>query len=321
MAAGIHADPVRWGVLGVGYLVTQATASAIHAAPEAQLTVAAARGDAERARGVEPVRAVDSYEAVIADPAIEAVYIALPNDLHFPWILAALEAGKDVLCEKPLTLSAEQTRTAFAAAEANGQLLVEATWSRWHPRMQRIVDLTALGALGRITEAHGSFTFEGVPEGNYRLNRAQGGGALLDVGIYPLHAVHACLPESAMSVTEVAQDLNDTGADLTTRAAFLLGDSIRATILASFTTPEQQQLRLVGTDGVIEVDDDQAYTSWKQPSSLRVGDRTEHFPAVDAYQLMFSAVSRRIRGEDIWVLPAASSITIAEWVDRLSAGR
>lgn len=318
MGEGIRTDPVRWGVLGVGYLVTQATAAAIHSAPEAQLTVAAAHGSTERARAVDPVRAVDSYAAVIDDPTIEAVYIALPNDLHLPWILAALEAGKDVLCEKPLTLSADEARRAFAAAEASGRLLVEATWSRWHPRMQRIVDLATSGAVGDIAEIHGSFTFDGVPEGNYRLNRAQGGGALFDVGIYPLHALHACLPDAEMDAVAAERDLNDTGADLTTRADLTLSTGTRASVLASFVTPEQQRLRLIGSEAVVEVDDDQAYTSWKQPSALRVGEHTEHFPAVDAYRLMFSAVSRRIRGEDAWVLPSASSIRVAAWVDQIA---
>jgi len=312
-------DPVNWGVLGVGYLVTQATAAAIHEAPEARLAVAAARGDVERALRVDPVRAVDSYEAVIDDPTIEAVYIALPNDLHFPWILAALEAGKHVLCEKPLTMSAEQARIAFASAEAGGRLLVEATWSRWHPRMQRIVELATSGALGQVTEFHGSFTFDGVPSGNYRLNAAQGGGALFDVGIYPLHALNACLPGVGVSVTEVEYEVNDTGADLTTKANLVLGESTRASVLASFVTPAQQRLRLAGSDLTIDVDDDQAYTSWKQPSTLLVGDHVEDFPAVDAYSLMFSAVSRRVRGEDAWVLPPDSSITVAEWVDGVSA--
>lgn len=319
MADARWTDPVRWGVLGVGYLVTQATAGAIHSAPEAELTVAAARGDARRARTVEPVRAVDSYEAVIGDPDVEAVYIALPNDLHLPWILAALEAGKDVLCEKPLTMSAEHARMAFAAAESTGRLLVEATWSRWHPRMQRIVELATSGALGQVTEFHGSFTFDGLPSGNYRLNAAQGGGALFDVGIYPLHTLNACMPGVTVSVIGVQREVNDTGADLTTNADLVLGESMRASILASFVTPPQQRLRLTGSDLTIEVDDDQAYTSWKQPTTLRVGDHVEGFPAADAYSLMFSAVSRRVRGEAAWVLPPESSITVAEWVDRVSA--
>jgi xylose dehydrogenase (NAD/NADP) len=311
-------DPVRWGVLGVGYLVTHATAAAIHSAQEAQLTVAAARGDAERARTIEPRRAVDSYNAVIEDPSIEAVYIALPNDLHLPWILAALEAGKDVLCEKPLTMSAEQARTAFDAAESNGRLLVEATWSRWHPRMQRIVTLATSGALGEITRFDGSFTFDAVLDGNYRLNAEQGGGALYDVGIYPLHALHACLLDATPTHIDVEREVNATGADLTTTVQLDLAGGTTASVLASFVTPEQQTLRVDGAELALWVDDGQAYTSWKQPSVLHVGDQVEHFPSVDAYSLMFSAVSRRVRGEDVWILPPETSIAVADLVDRIS---
>ncbi len=312
-------DPVRWGVLGVGYLVTHATAAAIHAAPEGRLEAAAARGAAQRAATVEPVRAYDSYEAVIDDPQVEAVYIALPNDLHLPWILAALDAGKHVLCEKPLALTADDARSAYAAADRHARLLVEATWSRWHPRMQRIVDLAVSGALGEIIEFHGSFTFEGVPTGNYRLNAAQGGGALYDVGIYPLHALHACRPDTSIAVTHVQRNLSATGVDLTTQAQLGLTDVGSATVLASFETPEQQRLLIRGSAATLEVVDGQAYTSWKQASDLHVGGRIEEFPAVDAYQLMFSAVSRRIRGEDVWVLPPHDSIAVAELVDRIAA--
>lgn len=186
--------PVRWGVLGAGWLVNQATAQAIHNASGAVLQATGAR-DLVRARATNPVRAYDAYEQVIADPEVDAVYICLANDAHLPWILSAVEAGKHVLCEKPLTLTAADAQRAFAAAQDAGVLLVEAAWTRWHPRMQRIVELATSGALGEVVGYLGTFTYPSVPDGNYRMRPEQGGGALYDVGIYPLHCLLACLPE------------------------------------------------------------------------------------------------------------------------------
>ena len=312
--------PVRWGVLGAGWLVTTATADAIHAADGAVLAATAAR-DLDRARATEPLRAYDSYAAVIDDPEVDAVYICLANDAHLPWIQAATAAGKHVLCEKPLTLSRALADEAFACGERHGVMVVEATWTRWHPRMRRIVDLATSGALGTLTAYEGSFTFEGVTPGNYRLSLAHGGGALYDVGIYPLHGLLACLPEvDALDVLEVERAMNgthDDAVDLTTRAQVSWGPGTSASILASFATPAQQRLRLTGTDGSLEVLGEDAFANWRKPARLRVGDHVEEFPATDAYALMFAGMSAAIQGQGGWVLPARDSLRVASAVDSL----
>lgn len=313
---------VGWGVLGAGWLVNQATAAAIHSADGARLVAAGAR-DARRAEALGPDRAYDSYQAVLEDPAVDAVYIALHNDAHLPWIRAAVAAGKHVLCEKPMVLTVADAEAAFGEAEAAGVLLVEAAWSRWHPRMRRIVDLAVGGDLGTIHDYLGTFTFDGVPDGNYRLSAARGGGALYDVGIYPLHTLLACLPAiTALDVVEVevtgGGDVGDT-VDLTTKAALAWGAGTRASIVGSFAMPDSQRLTIRGTDGSLRVDDDQAFTSWREPSRLLVGQHVEAFPAVDAYRLMVEQVSLRIRGGDGWVLPAADSLRVARTVDAIRA--
>ena len=182
---------VRWGILGAGWIVQTATAQALRDAPSAHLAAVAAR-DVSRAENLEPDRAYSDYATLIDDESIDAVYIALANDQHAPWIHRAIDAGKHVLCEKPLTLSAADTQAAFDAARAAGVELVEAAWSMWHPRMRRVTDLVSSGDMGAIRNFLGTFTFDGVPEGNYRLDPQMGGGALLDIGIYPLHALIGC---------------------------------------------------------------------------------------------------------------------------------
>lgn len=309
---------VRWGILGAGWIVQQATAQAIHDAPSARLAAVASR-DLERARRVNPEQAYDQYQHVLEDDSVDAVYIALANDQHAPWIHRALAAGKHVLCEKPLTLSAEQTQVAFEAADAADLLLVEAAWSMWHPRMQRIVELASTGALGAIEDFLGTFTFEGVPEGNYRLDPALGGGALLDVGVYPLHALIGCVPDNFSIHLEVEQVLSETRVDLTTQARLHLSTGTRASVVASFAMPESQRLVVRGESGEVRVPGEQAFTSWRQATTLEIDGVTEDFAPTDAYRDMFEAVSGKILGRPEWVLPPEASARVASLVDAVIA--
>jgi predicted dehydrogenase len=317
--------PVRWGILGSGWLVNARTAAALHNAAGAELTACGAR-DIDRARRVNPLRAYGSYQEVVDDPDIEALYIALSNDVHLRWILAALEAGKHVLCEKPMTLSAADTRTAFESAELAERLLVEAVWTRWHPRMQRIADLAASGSLGTITDVRSSFTWESSPEalvGNYRSFPEFGGGAFYDVGIYPLNALIACIPEAQdLAVSAAEFTLNENGADLTGIVELTWNDGrSHAQVTASFALPESQELVISGELDEIRVLDNDAHASWKESTRVAVGTKVESFEVVDAYQLMFEAVSSRIRGGGGWVVPAFDSMKVAELVDQAIALR
>lgn len=307
---------VRWGILGAGWIVQTATAQAIHDAPSARLAGVASR-DISRAERAQPERVYGSYSELLADESIDAVYIALTNDQHAPWIHEAIVAGKHVLCEKPLTLSTVQTREAFAAAEVAGVLLVEAAWAMWHPRMQRIVELASTGSLGEIEDFLGTFTFEGVPEGNYRLDPALGGGALLDVGVYPLHALVGCIPSPFSVRPEIERVLSETGVDLTTKARLELDIGSRASIVASFAMPESQRLLIRGSQAQLRVPDEHAFTSWRESTSLEFDGFTENFGPTDAYRDMFEAVSGRILGRPDWVLSPRASTRVAALVDAL----
>lgn len=308
---------VRWGVLGAGWLVTQATAAAIHNAEGATLYAAGAR-DIDRARATEPVVAYDSYQAVIEDPNVDAVYICLANDAHLPWIEASIAAGKHVLCEKPMVLTAEQATYAFSLAETAGVHLVEATWSRWHPRMRRIVDLATSGALGSLENYLATFTFQGVTPGNYRLFPQHGGGALYDVGIYPLHSLVACLPDiEDFAVVDVEREMGGEGVDMTTQATLSWGGDTRAAVAGSFVLPASQRLTVRGANGEVRVTDNEAFATWRAPTTLWVDGHIEEFPTVDAYQIMFEEMSDRIRGGSGWLLPPRDSIRVARAVDSL----
>jgi D-xylose 1-dehydrogenase (NADP+, D-xylono-1,5-lactone-forming) len=305
--------PVRWGFLGAGFVASRALAPAVHAATGAMLQVVAAREPA-RAERLEPVRAVDSYAAVCEADDVDVVYLSLPNDEHLPWVLAALEAGKHVLCEKPLGLDAAQVVQMMTTAQRFGTMLVEASWNRWHPRTRRVEAL--LDSVDGQIDVQAWFTFAGVPADNYRLDPDRGGGALLDVGCYPIAAALMALGDDA-TVSGAEQHVGPTGVDLTTTAT-LLSARGRAEILGSFEGPESQGWTISAPDLAVSLPHP-AFTSWRDASTLRVVEggieRVETFDSCDAYRLMIDAVSARAVGDDAWVLPLATSLGVARAID------
>lgn len=307
---------VRWGFLGAGWIARTALAPAVHAAAGADLTAVASRAEA-RSQALEPQRVHATYQDLLDDDEIDAVYICLANHQHLEWATKALHCGKHVLCEKPLTLSAHDTDQLIATAEESDLLLVEAVWSRWHPRMQRLQELARSGALGQVRTVDAAFTFPGEHAGNYRARRDMGGGALLDVGCYLLHGLMAAVwPNPSAYVREVHQDIGYTDVDLTTRFRVHSGMT-EMTGLASIASPESQLLIVRGTHGEVSTHQGQAFSTWCESSSLKVDDHIEEFPVVDAYQLMIEAVSRRIIGSDDWLLPLEETRAVARLTDAI----
>lgn len=305
----------RWGLLGAGWIARRAIAPALHTADGARLDVVAAR-DRDRAAALHPARyAADDYAAVIDDPDIDAVYIALSNDAHLPWSEAALRAGKTVLCEKPLTRDPQETRRLRAVAEDTGGLLVEATWNLWHPRTARAAALLASDAIGPVTSVSGVFTIDGVAADNYRLDPDLGGGALLDVGCYPMTAATWITRAETAVVRHVHIERSDRGVDLTTDAHLDMA-GIDVHVRGSFIEAPLQTLVIEGPHGVLEFTGNDAYTSCLQPSALRVldrdGERVEHFAPVDPYRTMIENVGRASRGEPHWLPDPAWSGIVAE---------
>jgi predicted dehydrogenase len=294
----------------------------MHSAHGSTLDLVAAR-DLGRAAALSPRRAaVDDYAAVIDDPQIDAVYIALSNDGHLPWAERALSAGKAVLCEKPLGRTAKEARRMRAAADASGGFLVEATWNLWHPRTARAAALLASDAIGAVTGVRGAFVFDGVDEGNYRLDPQLGGGALLDVGCYPLTGAAWATKASDVLVQSAEMVTGGLGVDLTTAATLTLG-GIPVEVRASFIETAYESLTIEGRHGIIEFTGNDTYTSWLQPSALRIrdrdGERVEHFAPVDPYRLMIESVSAAIRGDGGWTPDPQWSLTVADAMDAILA--
>lgn len=309
---------IRWGFLGAGYIATKALTPAVHAAKNATLQAVASR-DVIRSQSLEPVKVHSTYQDLLDDPEIDAVYISLANHQHCEWSIKALQAGKHVLCEKPIAMDANEARLMAEAAKNNNRMLVEAVWTRWHPRFIRMVELVQSGAIGEIKAIDASFTFPGSLEGNYRLAPEMGGGSLFDVGPYPLHAWSALTQGNLkMKINSIQRNTGPTGVDMTTRIDATLNGSITVNALTSFERDEEQQLLVKGSISTIENIGNDAFTSLRNPSVLKVGDLLENFAPVDPYQLMVENFGARINGEESWILPIEETIRVMEILDEIA---
>ena len=309
---------VNWGFLGAGFVASRGLAPAVHASRGAALYAVASR-DEQRSATLEPERLHATYDDLLADERVDAVYISLSNSQHIEWVTKSLEAGKHVLCEKPLGLDAIETAAMFDVAASNGRLLIEAVWGRWHPRFARIVDLVTSGKIGNIEHIETAFTFTSEMTDNYRLSPSMGGGALLDVGCYQAHAWVALTNGAAdLSITDLARTVGPTGIDLTTDVSVRINNNITAHAVSSFALPSNQQFIVQGSEGQISTAEGESFTTWNEASSLLVNNVLEEFPITNAFVEMVENVSRVIDGGNGWVVPNSDSIRVAQILDTIA---
>jgi len=309
---------VNWGFLGAGFVASRGLAPALHASRGANLYAVASR-DEKRSATLEPERVHATYDELLSDARVDAVYISLSNSQHIEWVTKSLEAGKHVLCEKPLGLDAKETGAMFDSAAHNGRLLIEAVWGRWHPRFARMVHLVTAGEIGDIEHIETAFTFTSEMTDNYRLNPSMGGGALLDVGCYQAHAwVALTNGASDFSITDLARTVGPTGIDLTTDVNVRINNGVTAHAVSSFALPSNQQFIIRGTNGQISTETGESFTTWNEASSLLVNDVREEFPVTNAFVEMVENVSRVIEGDSGWVVPSTDSIRVAQILDSIA---
>ena len=310
---------VNWGFLGAGFVASRGLAPAVHASRGADLYAVASR-DEQRSATLEPQKVHASYDELLADERVDAVYISLSNSQHIEWVTKSLEAGKHVLCEKPLGLNAIETAAMFDVATRNRRLLIEAVWGRWHPRFARIVDLVTTGSIGEIQHIETAFTFTSEMTDNYRLSPSMGGGALLDVGCYQAHAwVALTNGATEFSITELARTVGPTGIDLTTDVNVQINTNVTAHAVSSFALPSNQQFIVQGSEGQISTAAGESFTTWNEASSLLVNDVLEEFPITNAFVEMVENVSRVLDGDNGWIVSAADSIRVAQILDTIAA--
>jgi predicted dehydrogenase len=308
---------VNWGFIGAGVVATKALAPAVRSARNANLYAVGSR-DISRALNLSPSCVYDNYDELINDPKVEAIYISLPNNVHASIASRALIAGKAVLCEKPLTMNYQESEELVRVAKASNSLLVEAIWFRWHPRLIKACEQIAAGVIGEISQIDAAFTYVNNNKGNYRFDPALGGGALLDLGPYPLHLIASLFgSEARVELLEVNQDIGPSGVDLVTKGSALINGSVRFNFNLSFVGQLSQEITISGSKGSIKFLEGQAFTNWNEPSTLLVNDEIYSFESVDAYQLMVEAVSDVILGKPAWIPPHSESLFVMGLIDQI----
>ncbi len=296
--------PLRWGVLGTANIARKAVIPAIHASTGNELVAVASR-DPERserfAADVGAARSHGSYVSLLADDQVEALYLPLPNALHAEWTVRALEAGKHVLCEKPLAASPAECRRMYAAADTAGLQLMEAFMYRHHPRTQRLVELVHAGVLGDVRWLHACFSFTVGDATNIRLNAALAGGALMDVGCYGVDVARAIVGEEP-SMAQAHAITTPSGVDETLVGSLLFPGGVVATIACSLAAVRTESVEVIGTGGRLRVtraflpghDACEALLEREDGEIERLD-----FEGVDQYRLMIEAFERSVRSGEL----------------------
>jgi xylose dehydrogenase (NAD/NADP) len=313
---------VRWGFLGAARIARSALAPAVQAAGHRIDAVAARDGGRARqfAADFGIPRAYEGYDALIADPALNAIYIALPNDAHLPWTLKALMAGKHVLCEKPLALNAAEVAQIRQAEHASGCLVMEAYCHIHHPQAARARAIVASGALGRLIAMQGSHANPLCRDSDFRWSRAMGGGALLDLDCYILSAMRLFSGLEPVRVSAAASMRGDVDATLWASMEFgptNLGPGVAAQLLCSFDAARSQRLELLGTDGRLALD--WPCSARDRVATLELNGVAEHFAPTNPYIAMVSHFADAVAGRASMLFPVAASLAQARAHDALLA--
>jgi predicted dehydrogenase len=308
---------VNWGFLSTARINRLVLAGARES--DRVDVVAVASRDRERAEayarenGIE--RAYASYEALLADPDVEAVYISLPNSLHVDWSIRALQAGKHVLCEKPLSRRPAEVEEAFDAAEQAGLVLMEAFMYRHNPQTARLEELVDSGAIGTLQLVRAAFSFPLADAANVRLNAALDGGSLMDVGCYCVSGARLLAGEPERVYGE--QVVGESGVDVLFSGTMRFPGGVVGQFDSGLRMPNRDELEAVGDAGSVFLDD-----PWHcRTPVLRLrregGDEEIAVEAADSYRLELENVSDAIRGDAAPLLGREDAVAQARTIEAL----
>ena len=323
-------ETIRWGVLGNATIARVCVIPAIQKSCNGTVR-ALATSEPSKAKEVADKNNIpyvfDSYDSLLADPAVDAVYIPLPNHLHCPWSLKALKAGKHVLCEKPLACNMAEARMMADTAEDTGLLLMEAFMYRFHPRNRQIKKLVDTGAIGTPCLVRSAFCYSMDEDilkssGNARLKPAMGGGALLDVGCYSVSLARWIF---GLEPTHLqAQAIyHHSGVDVHFAGSLRFSDSGLATVEASFISALQQTYSVVGSQGAIELPHN-AFIPWEKDAEFTVRGKDQEngqqhvIPGADEYQLMVEHFGEAVLGKTKPIFSLEDSVSNMRVLDALA---
>lgn len=295
------AETIRWGILGAAKFARDKMGPAIHAARGAKL-VALASSSPEKAQPFQEfapgLRFHDSYAALLADPAVDAVYIPLPNHLHIPWALKAIEAGKHVLVEKPVGLSARDIDPLIAARDRSGRVVAEAYMIAHHPQWHHARQVMAEGGIGTLRHVEGVFTYNNPDRSNIRFDAGKGGGSLPDIGVYTIGATRFATGQEPLEIAHAALEM-EAGVDLSARVSARF-DGFTAHWLTAMDIHATQSVTFYGTEGRLHLPSpfNPPHMGEAQAVLIRGDDRrVTRWPAFRQYEAQVEAFGAAIRGD------------------------
>jgi D-xylose 1-dehydrogenase (NADP+, D-xylono-1,5-lactone-forming) len=312
------AEPIRWGIVSTADINRKVIPGA-HASPKVDLAAVASRDPARAeayAKQWQIERAFGSYEALLDDPSIEAVYISLPNTLHCEWSIRALEAGKHVLCEKPLSRHPDEVAAAYDAAERTGHLLMEAFMYRHHPQTTRLVELVREGAVGELRLVRSAFSYSLYDESNIRLRTEVEGGALMDVGCYNVSGSRLLAGEPERVYGEAW--FGPTGTDWVFGGTLRFPGDVLATFDCGTALSDRDELEAIGSEGSLFLDD--PWHCLEPVLELRRDDEPVErieVQRLDPYRLELENLSDAIRGNGTPLLGRDDALAQARVLEAL----
>jgi predicted dehydrogenase len=311
-------DPVRWGVLGAAQIALLKVIPAMQRGSSTKILAIASR-DIQTARAaaarLDIPRAYGSYEELLADRDIEAIYNPLPNHLHVPWSIRAAEAGKHVLCEKPVSMDAAECLTLIAARDRTRVRIGEAFMVHTHPQWIRARSLVRSGAIGKLQTMSTVFSYFNRDPQNVRNIAEYGGGGLLDIGCYAVHTSRFIFGEESVRVSGVLEYDPDFHVDRLA-SGFLEFPSGHAVFTCGTQIVPYQRTLIFGAAGSIEIEIP-FNAPPDRPCRLFVNDQLEEIPTCDQYTIQGDAFSRAIRENQEVPVPLEDSLANMRVLDAL----
>jgi predicted dehydrogenase len=319
--------PIRWGILGAAKFAREHMAPAIHAAKGAELAAIATSDPAKAqpfAAFAPSLKVHSSYDALLADTSIEAIYIPLPNHLHVEWTLKALAAGKHVLTEKPICLKADEIAQIIKARDNSGLLAAEAYMIVHHPQWQRARDLVQSGAIGNLTHVDGVFTYDNRADpGNIRNKPETGGGGIYDIGVYTYGSTRFVTGAEPEALSARMQQEN--GVDVWAQATGIMAGPMGRFTYSAITSMRlhnRQEMSFHGDKGVIRLTAPfNANVFAEAQLELRQGMSvtTERWPGVNQYVLQVQNFGDSIRNGTPYGCPLEFTHGTAAMIDMVFA--
>lgn len=307
---------IRWGIIGCAGIAKRSVIPGIQQSETGEVAAIASRGldkAKQTAQQLDIPIAYGSYEALLTDPTIEAVYIPLPNHLHKEWAIRAAEAGKHVLCEKPLAINTDEAQEMVEACENAGVVFAEAFMYRYHPRYTTICDIVKSGEIGELRGIHSTFTFNNSKDmSNVRYQQEWGGGSLYDVGVYPISAARMLLNEEPQAATVHALFSEEHDhVDMMASGILEFNRGVALTFDCGMWADFRNTLEVLGTEGRIEVPSAFVVNQDERDNFFvytKDGRREVEVPRLNQYALQADALGRSIRNGEPLPFPATDAV-------------